>query len=80
MVMPAYAAPSVEDPLIAVLDLNRPISADVLRAAIAYREAKLDILRWDIEVLQKALARLLGLPQPNPKLQETARQRVSETA
>jgi len=69
-----------QDPLIAVLELNRPVSADVLRAAIVYREAQLDIHRRDIEVLQKALARLLGLPPPNPKLQETARHAVSETA
>lgn len=79
MTTPAYCAPGVEDPLVAVLALNRPISADVLRSAITYQEAHLDIHRRNIEVLETALARLLSLPRPNPRLQEPARHAVSPT-
>jgi len=63
----------VEDPLIACLDRNHPISADVLRAAINYREIVIDIKRMEIEALKKALARLIGQPEPIPALQESAR-------
>jgi len=63
----------VEEPLIACLDLNRPISADVLRAAINYRETLIDIKRLEVEVLKKALARLIGQPEPIPALQQLAR-------
>jgi hypothetical protein len=63
----------VEEPLIACLALDRPISADVLRQAINYRETLIDIKRLEVEVLQKALARLIGKPEPIGALQESAR-------
>jgi hypothetical protein len=63
----------VEEPLIACLDLNRPISADVLRHAINYRETLIDIKRLEVEVLKRALARLIGQPEPIPALQESSR-------
>lgn len=62
-----------EDPLIANLHLNRPLSADVLRSAILYREACIDRYRSDIDILKQALTRLLGLPRASPALQESAR-------
>jgi hypothetical protein len=63
----------VEEPLIACLELNRPISADVLRQAINYRETIIDIKRLEVEVLQKALARLIGAPERIGALQESPR-------
>ena len=63
----------VEEPLIACLALNRPISADVLRQAINYRETQIDIKRLEVEVLQRALARLIGKPEPIAALQESPR-------
>ncbi len=65
--------PMVEDPLIARLDLDKPINADCIRAAIKYNEIQIEIRRRNIDVLRKALARLLGTPPPSPALQESAR-------
>jgi hypothetical protein len=65
--------PMVEDPLIARLDLDRPVNADCLRAAIRYNEIHIEIRQKNIAALRKALARLMGTPSPSPALQETAR-------
>lgn len=65
--------PMVEDPLIARLDLDKPVNADCLRAAIKYNEIHIEIRQRNIEALRKALARLLGTPAPAPALQESAR-------
>jgi len=65
--------PIVEDPLIARLDLDRPINADCLRAAIRYNRIQIQIREKNIAALQKALARIMGRPEPIPALQESAR-------
>ena len=65
--------PMVEDPLIARLDLDKPVNADCLRAAIKYNEIHIEIRRKNIEALSRALARLLGTPAPSPAHQETPR-------
>ena len=66
--------PIVEDPLIVRLGLDKPINADCIRAAIRYNEIHIAIRQKNIDVLQKALARLLGVPPASPTLQEAARQ------
>jgi hypothetical protein len=68
-----HVEPMVEDPLIASLALHQPITADVIRKAIDYQEAKMDVLLKNIEVLKTALARHLGSPASEPALQESAR-------
>jgi hypothetical protein len=65
--------PMVEDPLIARLDLDRPINADCLRAAIHYNEIQIQIREKNIAALRKALARIMGRPEPLPAFQESAR-------
>lgn len=65
--------PMVEDPLIARLDLDKPVNADCLRAAIRYNEIHIQIRQKNIAALRKALARLLGTPPASPALQESAR-------
>jgi len=65
--------PMVEDPLIARLDLDRPVNADCLRAAIKYNEIQIEIRKKNIEALSRALTRLLGAPAPSPAHQESAR-------
>jgi len=65
--------PMVEDPLIARLDLDRPLNVDCLRAAIRYNEIQIQIREKNIEVLRKALARLVGVPPASPSLQESTR-------
>jgi hypothetical protein len=63
----------VEDPLIAVLHLHQPMTADVLRKAIVHREAQMDVLTEEVQVLKVALARLVGVTPNGPGLQESAR-------
>jgi len=63
----------VEDPLVVVLALQQSMTAEVLRKAITYREACIDMRAQEVEVLKKALARLLGTPPPAPALQERPR-------
>jgi len=70
--LPSYN-PMVEDPLIARLDLDKPVNADCLRAAIKYNRIHIEIREKNIEALQRALARLLGTPAPAAGLQESAR-------
>ena len=65
--------PLVEDPLIARLDLDKPVNADCLRAAIKYNLIHIEIRQKNIEALSRALARLLGTPPPSPAHQESAR-------
>jgi hypothetical protein len=65
--------PLVEDPLIARLDLDKPVNADCLRAAIKYNEIHIEIRKKNIEALSRALSRLLGTPPASPSLQESAR-------
>ncbi|OGO08496.1 MAG: hypothetical protein A2Y61_03935 [Chloroflexi bacterium RBG_13_60_13] len=67
--------PIVEDPLIARLDLDRPVNADCLRAAIRYNEIHIQIRQKNIEALRKALARLVGVPAPLVELAEPIRHR-----
>ncbi len=50
------------DPLIASLELVRPIDAAVLDAAIQYREALVDQLVGEIDVLKVTRARMLNAP------------------
>jgi hypothetical protein len=70
-----HVEPMVEDPLIASLALHHPITADVIRKAIDYQEARMDVLMKNIDVLKAALARYVGTPASEPALQESARQR-----
>jgi hypothetical protein len=65
--------PIVEDPLIARLDLDKPLNADCIRAAIKYNQIHIEIRQKNIEVLRKALAHLIGVPSASPDLQELAR-------
>jgi hypothetical protein len=65
--------PIVEDPLIARLDLDRPLNADCLRAAIRYNEIQIQIREKNIEVLRKALARFEGFPTLLVELAESSR-------
>lgn len=65
--------PMVEDPLIARLDLDKPVNADCLRAAIKYNEIHIEIRQKNIEALRRALARLMGTPSSEAALQESAR-------
>jgi hypothetical protein len=65
--------PMVEDPLIARMHLDTPLDADCLRAAIRYNLIHIEIRQKNIEVLSKALDRLLNTPLREPALQESAR-------
>jgi len=65
--------PMVEDPLIARLELDKPFNADCLRAAIRYNEIQIEIRQKNIDVLRKALARLVGAAPPLAALAEGAR-------
>ena len=60
MIAPARVAIDTPDPLIATLELRHPIDAAVLKAAINYREALVDQLMGEIEVLKVTRARLLN--------------------
>ena len=53
--------PSV-DPLIATLELARPVDAAVLNAAITYRESLVDQLVQEITTLRVVRARILNAP------------------
>lgn len=57
----------LEDPLLAALELNRPLNADHLKMAIRYREAQISQLDQEIQVLYAALRRLTGLAYPQPE-------------
>ena len=59
---PSNGADSSSDPLIAALELLRPVDAAVLDAAIKYREALVDQLVQEIDTLNVARARLLNAP------------------
>ena len=58
MVVPTGIAVSVSDPILAALDIRYSIDADVIRAAIAYREHLLDEIMAEIAALQRLRLRL----------------------
>ena len=60
MISPARVVSDIADPLIAALELFHPVDAAVLKAAIDYREALVDQLIAEINVLKVARARLLN--------------------
>ncbi len=60
MISPARVARSAPDPLIAALELRYPVDAAVLKTAIDYREALVDQLIGEIDVLKVTRARLLN--------------------
>ncbi len=63
----------VQDPLVAALDLQRPITPIVLERAIEYHQAQADIHLANVNALQKALHWYKGESGPNPALQESGR-------
>jgi len=60
MISFARAVIDTPDPLIATLELRHPIDAAVLKAAIDYREALVDQLTREIDVLKVTRCRLLN--------------------
>lgn len=60
MTFPSIIRARELDPLFVALALFYPVNHDVLYRAIVYRESVIDGLREEIEVLQRAMARLPG--------------------
>lgn len=58
MTLPTYARQSQTDPILIALQLGYPINPDVLGRGIVYREALIDDLREEIDILKRASARL----------------------
>lgn len=63
MTSPTRIAISTPDPLLAAVELRYPVDLVVLQKAIIYRESLIDQLRREIEILQRAMARLPNQPE-----------------
>lgn len=60
MTVPTRVAISTPDPVLAAIEVRHPIDLDVIATAINYREALLDQLTREIQILKVARARILN--------------------
>ena len=60
MTSPLVSAVSGMDPIVAALEIREPVDAAVLDLAIKYRNAQIDQLINEANILQVARARLLN--------------------